>query len=219
MQALLARIGIARDAVVHVWRSRAGASGWSRKRCGPAATTDLWRQRPPIRHFEAHADTALAHASTVIEAANPEEEALAIAVALREAVHDGKTAALVTPDRALGRRVLAALTRWNIAAEDSGGDALADTPAGIFARLAAAAALDGLPPVTLLPCSSIRCCGSAMPEANVRPPRSSARSCADRGRAPAAAACPRAGELSRTSSTNFAAASRSICILPIRAPN
>ena len=40
--------------------------------------------------------------------------------------------------------------RWNIAAEDSGGDALADTPAGIFARLAAAAALDGTPPVTLL---------------------------------------------------------------------
>ena len=87
---------------------------------------------------------------TMIEAANPEEEALAIAVALREAVQDGKTAALVTPDRALGRRVLAALQRWNIAAEDSGGDALADTPAGIFARLAAAAALDGTPPVTLL---------------------------------------------------------------------
>ena len=60
------------------------------------------------------------------------------------------TAALVTPDRALGRRVLAALQRWNIAAEDSGGDALADTPAGIFARLAAAVALDGTPPVTLL---------------------------------------------------------------------
>ncbi len=65
-------------------------------------------------------------------------------------MHDGKTAALVTPDRALARRVLAALARWNIAAEDSGGDALADTPAGIFARLAAAAALGGLAPVTLL---------------------------------------------------------------------
>ena len=104
---------------------------------------------PPIRYSTAHADAALA-TLTVIEAANPEDEALAIAVALREAVHDGKTAALVTPDRALGRRVLAALARWNIAAEDSGGDALADTPAGIFARLAAAAALGGLAPVTLL---------------------------------------------------------------------
>ena len=86
----------------------------------------------------------------MIEAANAEEESLAIAVALREAVHDGKTAALVTPDRALGRRVLAALARWNIAAEDSGGDALAETPAGIFARLAAEAALGRLAPVTLL---------------------------------------------------------------------
>ena len=87
---------------------------------------------------------------SVIEAANAEEESLAIAVALREAVHQGKTAALVTPDRALGRRVKAALARWNIAAEDSGGEALAETPAGIFARLAAETALGRLAPVTLL---------------------------------------------------------------------
>ena len=81
----------------------------------------------------------------MIEAANAEEEALAIAVALREAVDDpGKTAALVTPDRALARRVLAALARWNVPVDDSGGDALSDTPAGVFARLAAEAALDGL---------------------------------------------------------------------------
>ena len=46
----------------------------------------------------------------VIEAANAEEEALAIAVVLREALEtEGKTAALVTPDRGLARRVLAAL--------------------------------------------------------------------------------------------------------------
>src|SRR6185436_10063408 len=59
-------------------------------------------------------------------------------------------AALVTPDRALARRVLAALERWNIPVDDSGGDALADTPAGVFARLVAEAALKGLAPVTLL---------------------------------------------------------------------
>ena len=87
---------------------------------------------------------------SVIEAANAEEESLAIAVALREAVQQGKTAALVTPDRALGRRVKAALARWKITAEDSGGEALAETPAGIFARLAAEAALGKLAPVTLL---------------------------------------------------------------------
>jgi len=86
----------------------------------------------------------------MIEAANPEEEALAIAVALREAVQEHKTAALVTSDRGLARRVAAALGRWNIIAEDSGGEALADTSAGVFARLAALAALHGAAPVDSL---------------------------------------------------------------------
>ena len=86
----------------------------------------------------------------VIEAANPEMEALAIAVAMREARHLNKSAALVTPDRALARRVTAALGRWNLEFDDSGGDALMETSAGIFARLAAEAAANGLEPPTLL---------------------------------------------------------------------
>jgi ATP-dependent helicase/nuclease subunit B len=86
----------------------------------------------------------------VIEAANPEMEALAIAVAMREARELGKSAALVTPDRALARRVEAALGRWNLQFDDSRGDALTDTAAGIFARLAAEAASKQLEPATLL---------------------------------------------------------------------
>jgi ATP-dependent helicase/nuclease subunit B len=86
----------------------------------------------------------------VIEAANPEMEALAIAVAMREARHLNKSAALVTPDRALARRVTAALGRWNLAFDDSGGDALMDTSAGIFARLASETVANGLEPPTLL---------------------------------------------------------------------
>jgi ATP-dependent helicase/nuclease subunit B len=113
----------------------------------PAAATDLWRQ---LAGTDVPAPEALETLS-VIEAANAEEEALAVAVALREAVEmPGKTAALVTPDRALARRVLAALARWNIATDDSGGDALADTPAGTFARLVAQVALGSLAPVSLL---------------------------------------------------------------------
>ena len=78
----------------------------------------------------------------VIEAPNVESEALAIAVAMREAQHDNVTTALVTPDRALARRVLAALDRWNLACNDSGGDSLMDTRAGLFARLIAQAAAE-----------------------------------------------------------------------------
>ena len=86
----------------------------------------------------------------VIAAANPEMEALAIAVAMREARELNISAALVTPDRALARRVMAALGRWNLDFDDSGGDALLDTAAGIFARLAAEAAAERLEPATLL---------------------------------------------------------------------
>jgi len=112
----------------------------------PAAATERWRERLA----GSAVDAALADV-TVIEAANADEEALAIAVALRETLEEEHTtAALATPDRALARRVIAALARWDIAVDDSGGDALVDTPAGRFARLIAEAAFSGLPPVTLL---------------------------------------------------------------------
>ena len=114
----------------------------------PAATTERWSVRQ--KDFAAATEKALA-SLTMIEAANAEEEALAIAVALREALETkNKTAALVTPDRTLARRVAAALARWQVAVDDSAGYSLADTPAGVFARLAAEAALGGLEPVTLL---------------------------------------------------------------------
>jgi ATP-dependent helicase/nuclease subunit B len=115
----------------------------------PAIATDRWQELATSKRH-ARLDAALATVS-VIEAANAGEEALALAIALREAMETPhQTAALVTPDRALARRVLAALERWNIAVDDSGGDALPDTPAGIFACLAAETALGGLAPVALL---------------------------------------------------------------------
>ncbi len=148
LQALLARIGVGRDAVEPL----AEASGRERlvsEVLRPAAATELWRERAMDDSFKAHTEAALA-SITMIEAANAEDEALSIAVVLREAVEQGKTAALVTPDRALGARVKSALERWQIVAEDTGGQPLSETPAGIFARLAAETALGGLAPVTLL---------------------------------------------------------------------
>jgi ATP-dependent helicase/nuclease subunit B len=151
MAALLQRIGIVRNAVESLRAPEPhGRERLISETLRPAAASELWRERLADPGFAAHADAAMASLA-VIEAANAEEEALAIAVALREAMEEpNNTAALVTPDRALARRVLAALQRWNVPVDDSGGDALADTPAGVFARLAAEAALDGLPPVTLL---------------------------------------------------------------------
>jgi ATP-dependent helicase/nuclease subunit B len=151
MQGLLDRLEIARDAVVPLAApAEHGRELLVSEALRPAESTETWRQRLALPQFAAHANTALAGV-TMIDAANAEDEALAIAVALREAAEDPKrNAALVTPDRSLARRVLAALARWTVPVDDSGGDALADTPAGIFARLAAEAPLGGLAPVPLL---------------------------------------------------------------------
>lgn len=87
---------------------------------------------------------------TIIEATDAREEALSIAIALREALHEGKRAALVTPDRALARRVCAEFTRWDIEIDDSAGLPLADSEAGRLARLAAMAAETNAAPSTIL---------------------------------------------------------------------
>ncbi len=149
LQGLLRRIGIAREEVIPL----AQPSAHRRERLlsealRPAAATDRWQQLAGTDGTQI--ESALASLA-IIEAGNPEEEALAIAIALRETLEiTGKTAALVTPDRGLARRVLAALGRWRIAVDDSGGDALADTPAGLFARIAAETVLGGCPPVHVL---------------------------------------------------------------------
>ena len=115
----------------------------------PSSATAQWHDRLRRPAIAAHIAAGMQNLA-VVEAPNPEMEALAIAVAMREARHLGKSAALVTPDRALARRVSAALGRWKLAFDDSGGDALMETPAGIFARLVAEATTRGLEPPTLL---------------------------------------------------------------------
>jgi ATP-dependent helicase/nuclease subunit B len=115
----------------------------------PSNATAQWHRRLAEPTIDAQISAAMTELA-VIEADNPEMEALAIAVAMREARHLNKSAALVTPDRALARRVTAALGRWNLAFDDSGGDALMDTSAGIFARLVAETVARQLEPPTLL---------------------------------------------------------------------
>src|SRR3546814_12056735 len=59
------------------------------------------------------------------------EEAQTIAIALREVLETpGRTGALVTPDRALARRVSVHLKRWGIEADDSAGRPLSETAPG-----------------------------------------------------------------------------------------
>ena len=151
MRGLLGRIGIAREEATQLASpEQHGREPLISEALRPASTTDHWRQQRESHEFTRITDAALASVS-LIEATNPEEESLAIAVALREAVdRKDQRAALITPDRALARRVVSALARWKVPVDDSGGGALADSAAGVFARLSAEVALGGLEPVPLL---------------------------------------------------------------------
>jgi ATP-dependent helicase/nuclease subunit B len=150
MHALLDRFGIKRSDVEILGTPQPeGREILMSEAMRPSSATAQWHDRLQKPEIAAHISAGMQNLA-VVEAPNPEMEALAIAVAMREARHLGKSAALVTPDRALARRVTAALGRWNLAFDDSGGDALMETPAGIFARLTAEAATRGLEPPTLL---------------------------------------------------------------------
>ena len=150
MHALLDRFGFRRDDVEILGHPvPQGRDVLVSETMRPSTATAQWHDRLEQPGIAAKISGGMKDLA-VIEAPNPEMEALAIAVAMREARHLNKSAALVTPDRALARRVMASLTRWNLEFDDSGGDALMDTPAGVFARLTAEVAAKGLEPPTLL---------------------------------------------------------------------
>ncbi|WP_018182293.1 double-strand break repair protein AddB [Kaistia granuli] len=107
----------------------------------PAETTENWAVAPPVA-AAAIGDVALVVART------EQEEAVAIALAMRETIQQpGRTAALVTPDRRLAGRVAIELGRFGLSVDDSAGRPLMTSPPGTLARLLVAAARsDGAPP-------------------------------------------------------------------------
>ena len=74
----------------------------------------------------------------LINANTPAEEALTIALLLRETLETpDQTATLVTTDRTLARQVISQMKRWNIQLDDSAGAPLNHTEIGIFFALIA----------------------------------------------------------------------------------
>ncbi|WP_107497739.1 double-strand break repair protein AddB [Thalassobius sp. I31.1] len=83
----------------------------------PAPVTDQWRtDQTPAEEI-----TAACEKVTLLEAQDGRTEAGAIALGMRAALEQGKTIALVSPDRQLTRRVSMALSRWGIEPDDSAG--------------------------------------------------------------------------------------------------
>ncbi len=96
----------------------------------PAPITDQWLEEGPALTGIPEAMDGV----TLLEAPSHRIEALCIAMRLREAAETGQTAALITPDRSLTRRVAAALDRWGIIPDDSAGMPLHLSPPGRFLR-------------------------------------------------------------------------------------
>lgn len=115
----------------------------------PASSMGHWRA------FAASTDrTALSAALAdveLIEASGPQEEAEAVALILREALETPRrTAALVSPDRLLARRVAVRLQSWGVRVDDSAGRPFAKTVPGTFLDLVADAATSHFQPADLM---------------------------------------------------------------------
>jgi ATP-dependent helicase/nuclease subunit B len=162
LRRLLAQVGADRTAVLP-WRGGdADARGRWRRRVinealRPAEATADWRTQIGKLRDEATGEGVDPIAEglkglSVIAARSETEAADVIALRLREALEEpGKTAALVTPDQALARRVSARLARWAVGVDSSAGQALANTPPAVLANLVArTAAEEGPDPVGLL---------------------------------------------------------------------
>lgn len=146
MKQLLKRMGLSREAVQEFDGDAAPSPRVALLQAAlqPAITTSGWQA------VQMDWKAALKGCSR-IDCATVQEEATAIALLLRDTLElPGKTAALITPNRDLARRVAAALRRFHVAIDDSAGIPLHDTPAGIFLRLLTDVAINLAAPVSLL---------------------------------------------------------------------
>jgi ATP-dependent helicase/nuclease subunit B len=150
MKQLLGRMGVDRKEV-KIWPLSRATSIPNAERVAilsaalrPAETTDEW---PDLTVDTVRGLEGLA----LVEAASPIEEAGAIALIMRQTLEtEGRTAALVTPDRALARRVATELERWDVEVDDSAGEPLMRFPPAVFLRLVANMIAEDVAPVPLL---------------------------------------------------------------------
>lgn len=102
----------------------------------PAEETNTWQYIQEIQ------SDSIKHVTKIITE-NSAQEALSIALLLRKTLQTPhKTAALVTTDRTLARRVSIEMKRWGIELDDSAGIAFSQTPVGVYLSLLSRLALN-----------------------------------------------------------------------------
>ena len=133
---LVTSLGVERDNIIELTEARSHPSLKAEMislALSSAQFTANWRDKTDgvdvDRLAQAFSTTA------IVEAVNERQEAQAIAIAMREVLEEPeKTAALVTPDRKLARRVAAELGRFNINIDDTAGTPLQNTASTMFLR-------------------------------------------------------------------------------------
>lgn len=136
MKELLEKIGVERDQVRDLPGLRTTRAGAARallasEAMRPSDTTHLWKDLANCRdEFELACENM-----TELVGLEVREQALMIAMLMRQAQDEDRDCSLITPDRQLARRVTSELKRWDIHVDDSAGEPLAGTEQGIFFRL------------------------------------------------------------------------------------
>src|SRR5271166_138113 len=144
---LIGRIGVARADVRTLGAPSsplAARAAFLSEALRPAESTESWRERDAA--LAPSAVAAALDGVSIVVADTDTEEALALAIAMREVLETpGKTAALITPDPTIARRVAAELARWGVEIENSAGRTLGESEAGTLARLVLKAAIEPSP--------------------------------------------------------------------------
>jgi ATP-dependent helicase/nuclease subunit B len=154
LKTLLDQLGVARGDVVPLRLQPTSAVAAARMKLisetmRPSATTAQWHT------FTANAETApfieTLKSVHLIEAPSAADEAETIALILREVAQTpNQTAALVSPDRLLARRVAIRLESWGIKVDDSAGRPFAKTVPGTVLDLTIEAMAQDFAPAALI---------------------------------------------------------------------
>ena len=159
MAELLRKLSVERSSVAYVRGSAPDAMQRARlhlvsEALRPAESTDLWQDFLGADELSPHGRAGLGNALAGIqtfEAPTAHDEAEAIALIFRSCSDmPGRTAALITPDRVLARRVAARLTGFNLTIDDSAGLPLTRTAPGAFLDLVLGAIESNFAPAQLM---------------------------------------------------------------------
>ena len=154
LKKLLDRLELKREDVRALGDAKASVAGQGRaelmaEAMRPSGTTAKWYGYTK-RANRANLRSALDGVS-LIEAPSAQDEAEVVSLILREAAETpGRTAALISPDRLLARRVAIRLEAWGIRVDDSAGRPFAKTVPGTFLDLTIAAIAQGFAPADVM---------------------------------------------------------------------